>query len=295
MFKELIDYIKESRQSEIKTVELPPAGAQVLVVPAGQTVQGVKQFLDVYLKKPERRRGTLTAFDSDSFVKITNRFKNDNSALFQKASHGDNAFAASLLSILNYSPATDKNEDADNNDHRVQYGFPISEELKLWLGNNKKPMNSVEFATFLEDNISDMVIATDNWSVNFGENGVPTFSTPSKIVELSRGIEVRVDERVTNAYRVSDGSFAMQYTNENKDATGQPLKLPEWFCLGIKVFENGDFYQLPARLRFRVKDGQVAWHYELYRKRDVLTAAFTQDCSNAASLTGLPLYNGSPE
>lgn len=294
MFDKLIEKLSEQKPQVIDVSALA-SGAQILALPNTMGIRGIKTYLDEYLKKPERRSGTLTAFDSDSFVKITNRFKNSNSALFQKASYGDNAFSASLLSILNYSPATDKNEDADNNDHRVQYGFPISEELKLWLGNNKKPMNSVEFATFLEDNIADMVVATDNWSVNFGENGVPAFATPSKIVELSRGIEVRVDERVTNAYRVSDGSFAMQYTNENKDATGQPLKLPEWFCLGIKVFENGDFYQLPARLRFRVKEGQVAWHYELYRKRDVLSAAFTTDCTNAASLTGLPLYNGMPE
>lgn len=296
MLQKLLEKLTENSKPEILTVELPPVGAQVLLVPEGMKAEGVKSYLDQYRKKPERRKGTISALDIDSFASLTNRFKAENSAVFQRSSHSENNFTASLQAILNYNPEGPKNDDADNRDHKVEYHFPLSEELKTWLKANKQPFNAKEFAEFLEDNIADLVVAApDKFETKFGDNGVPVFATPSKIMELSRGIEVRVDERVTQAFRVSDGSFNMQFTTENKDALGAPLKLPEWFCLGIRVFENGGFFQIPARLRFRVKDGQVAWFYELYRKRDVLTVAFDTACLSAANQTNLPLYNAVAE
>lgn len=300
MLKELLEGLMENRKPE--TIFLGGLGesqqnpvTKVLLVPDGMEAKSVKSFVDEYKTKPDRRKGLINAFDIYSFSAIVNRFKSANSALFKKATIGDTKFEAELKAILNYHPASGVNTDADNNDHRATYGFPLSEELKTWLGKNKVPFNSKEFAEFLEDNIADLVVAdVSKFVTEFGDT-VPSFASPSKIMELSRGIDVRVDEKVVNAYRVSDGSFAIQYTVDNKDASGKPLNLPEWFALGIPVFQNGQSYQIPLRLRFRVKDGAVSWHFEMYRKNDIFNAAFDRDCNQAAADTALPLFNGTPE
>lgn len=302
MFKELMEYIQNNRAPKIECLHVPGKGdrsedvADILLIPSGMSAQGVKPFLDAYLKKPERRKGVATVYDIESFVTLTNRFKDVNSAIFKKSEYRDNSFSAGLKAILNYNPDEADNSKADNRDHVVQYNFPITIELKTWLEANGNPMSTKDFAVFLEDNIADLVIAdNDHFHTRFGENGVPAFATPSKIMELSRGIEVRVDQKVTQAYRVSDGSFAMQFTSENNDVTGQPLKLPEWFCLGIPVFENGAFVQIPVRLRFRVSGGQVNWHFELYRAGDVFKRVFEDACEKVGTDTALPIFNGSPE
>lgn len=260
----------------------------------GYELQSVEKFIDEMRDKPERRQGTIGADDLDSFVALTNRFKAENSVMFGRSSVTETSFSCGLISILNYHPAGSDNKVADNSDHVVRYDFPLSSELKTWLSKNKTPFNSREFAEFLEDNIADLVVAKpDAMRVTFGDE-TPSFATPSKIFELSRGIEVRVDEKVVNAFRNSDGSFAIQYTQENKDSTGQPLKLPEWFALGIPVFDGGEVYQIPMRLRFRVKEGTITWSFEMYRKNDTFTTAFADACDEATKATALPLFNGSP-
>lgn len=281
-----------ARKPEFQSI----ADVQFAVVPDGFNLKSVKSLLDEYKTKPERRKGLINTFDLVSFVALTNRFKNVNSAIFLKATVGNNSFNAELRAVLNYHPAVDDNTAADNKDHTVHYGFPLSDELKTWLEKNKVGFSQKEFAEFLEDNIADLVVAkSDAFMTSFGENGVPSFATPSKVMELARGIDARVDEQVTQTYRVADGTFNLRYTTQNKDASGQPLNIPEWFCLGIPVFQNGKAYQIPLRLRFRLKEGAVTWFFELYRKNDVFQKAVDDVTTEAAGQTDLPLYNGTPE
>lgn len=296
MLKELLDGLMENRKPEFQSRMLDDGKlCDFAIVPESMDIKSLKGIKDEYKTKPDRRKGMINALDLISFVNLANRFKADNSALFQKATIGDQRFDADLRCVLNYHPAGGDNKSADNKDHTVHYGFPLSEELKTWLAKNKQPFNSKEFAEFLEDNIADLVVADPaRFVTNFGDI-TPSFTTPSMIMQLSRGIDIRVDEKVTQAYRVSDGSFNLQYTSDNKDSTGQPLRLPEWFALGIPVFQNGESYQIPLRLRFRVKEGQVSWFFEMYRKNDVFNAAFNKDCSVAQVKTEIPMFNGVPE
>lgn len=275
----------------------PPTDKDIeyAVIPDGMTIKSLKTIRDEERTQPQRRTGTVKALDLASLIAVTNRFKSEHSALFQKAIIKDNDLLASLQTVFNYHPGGADNTAADNADHRVRYEFPLSEELKIWLGKNKTGFDQKEFAEFLEDNIADLVIAdNEHFHTSFGDMA-PAFTTPSKILELARGIDIRVEERVTQAFRTADGSFNLQYTSENKDAAGNKLNVPEWFVLGIPVFENGKYFQFPVRLRFRQNQGQVKWFFELYRKNDILRAALNDACDQAQKETELPLYSGDPE
>lgn len=279
---------------EIKDGDKVIARLSEVPVEHGFELQSVEKFIEEMREKPKRRKGTLTAYDLESFVALTNGFKSENSVMFGTTSVTETSFTAALKSVLNFDPASPNNTEADNGDHVVGYAFPLSNELKVWLGKNKTPFNAKEFAEFLEDNIADLIIPkVDGFKTQFGDER-PAFASPSKIFELSRGIEVRVDEKVSNYFRNADGSFNLQYTQENKDAAGNALKLPEWFCLGVPVFDGGEVYQIPMRLKFRVKEGQVAWSFDMYRKNDTFNAAFADACDQATKETDLPLFNGSP-
>lgn len=281
---------------ELKDSENGPIVARFAAVPnaEGFELESLKRFVDEGRLKPERRKGSLTAYDLESFVAMTKRFKAENSVMFATDNFSDTSFNCALKSVLNFDPAGGDNKVADNGDHVVGYSFPVSEDLKAWLSKNKTPFNAKEFSEFLEEHIADLSVAKpDSMIPAFGGES-PVFATPSKIFELSRGIEVRVDEKVSNFFRNNDGSFNLQYTVENKDAAGNALKLPEWFCLNLPIFDGGAFYQLPVRLRFRVKEGNVTWSFEMYRKNDVFRHAFADACDEATKSTDLPLFNGSP-
>jgi len=298
--KDAIEALQKSQNpvvGRINQLTSDEEGKQIpfALVPEHMTLKSVKPLFDEYLEKPERRKGYSIANDDHAFIQIVNRFKAENSAVFRDAYITDTSIRASLRAILNYHPQSPEDTKADWCDHGVKYDFPLSESMEVWLEKNGQPFNQKEFSQFLEDNAPDMVIADqEHMVVDFGAVS-PKFATPSEIMQLAHGIEIRSDEKITNVYKNSDGSFNMQFTTEHKDSAGQPLKLPEWFCIGIPVFENGLGYQFPVRLRFRKKEGTIIWFYELYRKKVVFTAAFDAVCNNVHLETQIPMFNGSPE
>jgi hypothetical protein len=65
------------------TVDAATLGkAPVLVLPEGKSLVSAKKFLDEYLVKPARRRGTSTARDVDSFIALVERFSSNETAVF---------------------------------------------------------------------------------------------------------------------------------------------------------------------------------------------------------------------
>ena len=68
----------------------------------------------------------------------------------------------------------------------------------------------------------------------------------------------------------------------------------ERFAIGVPVFWNGDAYQIDARLRYRVRDGKLAFWFELIRADKVLEAAATTVISTIKEKTGNPFFFGNP-
>lgn len=85
------------------------------------------------------------------------------------------------------------------------------------------------------------------------------------------------------------------FREEHKDETGQPLRVPGAFLLGLQVFNNGDRFPIVARLRYRIKAGGIVWSYKLHDTKRVLDIAFREACEKAQKATDLPLFFGQPE
>lgn len=71
--------------------------------------------------------------------------------------------------------------------------------------------------------------------------------------------------------------------------------MPEQIVLSIPVFENEAPAELHARLRYRVKDGQLAIWYELIRPHKVLEAAFRTTWKRIEDEAQAVILLGSPE
>lgn len=297
MDKGAIEEIKKGQTPDFRSILLDSkTGAPLVALPPGWTTASVKKLLDEYLPKPERVKGTLGAEALGSFIAATNRYKNANSAVFYVGDADQKSVKALFLSVLNYHPEGGDDTKAEWADHRVQYVPQISSELQTWLENNGEQMSQADFAAFIEDNAADLAFVSDVKTLPVRlENISPVFATPGDMVMMSRGIEIRATENFVSAYRADNGTMNMQFTQQHEGADGGPVKVPQWFALQVRIFKEGDIYNVPVRLRYRAASGRVAWFYEMYRMQDIFDKALMDAVLKVKEQTELPIFNGKPE
>ncbi len=264
----------------------------LIAVPQGVNLVSAKKYLDEYLDAPERREGTAHLGDLDSFIAHAERFKDKDSVIFASP----NPQHPSLISVLDYHRQGGDGAPRFGR-HRGVYDFPLSEEWTRWTKAQHAPMQQRTFAEFIESNILNVA---DPETAGGGAKTFATalaceFASPARLMELSRGLSVRVNSKVANAINLSSGEGQLVYGNEHTDERGQPLKVPGAFLLALRVFRGGAVYQVPARLRYRVKEGEVTWSFELWRTDRVFEDAFLEARDKVAAATGLPVFVGTPE
>lgn len=275
--------------------------ASILAVPRALALQSIKPFLDEYLERPERKRGTSHHHTLDSFVAHVARFKQpnnlDQSVLFGWLGDPDdeNHGSPELCCVYDYhEPGSAR---AGWGDYRAVYTFPLSDEWRAWTQVAGVVLGQDAFAEFLEDRIADVSGpgAVGDGARHLAERLETEIATPAQLMALSRGLTVNVGRRVTNAQALSSGEAQIAFTEEHSDTSGQPLRVPAAFEIAIPVFEDGGAWQLPVRLRYRVNGGSISWRLQPYRMAETLRGVMRIACEQAASETGLPLYWGAPE
>ncbi len=266
---------------------------EILLVPKGMEAVSLKEFIDEEKVVPDRREGTHTALDVNTFIEITNRFKNDDSVVFAQAQVANNTISASLLSVLDFHPAGGENDKAANLDHKVSYKFPISKELAFWLRLNGTELGQTDFALLLEERIGEMTVAQES-DISAIKNLKPKFADPLEILSLSRDLEIYSNVKVKQAAKLSSGERKLEFDEAHVDATGKAISIPDFFMLSIPIFVGGKSEKVTVRLRYRKKGEGVVWFYDLYRVDQVFQTAFETITKDVAEKTKLPLYLGSP-
>ena len=252
-------------------------------------ISSVAQLFAEYRQHPQKKAGTANAQTFESFCTLANRHKTDDSVIFANMDWRK----PSLTAIIDYH----QNQPgglADNGRHRIHYAFPLSEEWQKWLEMDGQPMKQQDFAWFLEDRIlevSSPEVADLAYEQQFGTK----IALASQLVELSRGLNVRVDSVVKNAVTLQTGEASIQFEEAHTDAAGQPLKVPGLFILNIAPFFMGDKVRIPVRLRYRLVGGKIMWFYNIYRPDLVITETVRASLFEAKRETELPAYEGSPE
>jgi uncharacterized protein YfdQ (DUF2303 family) len=280
--------------------------AEVLILPDGRgglAAHSIKKFVDEYADAPDRREGTARLGDLDSFIAHTRRFMDDDSAIFADR----NPTAPSMTTVFDYHriPTGEGEKRIDQprfGKHRAVYSFPLSDEWQAWIKSNGVPMQQAAFAAFLEDRIADVLdpigAAGELESTKKAMDALQvTFASPSRLLDLARGLTVRIESNVVNAQNLKSGESTLRFDTAHQDERGAPLDVPGAFLIGVPVFRGNDRFTICARLRYRIKpgEGKMTWHYDLYRAVETYDAAFTEACKTAAAKTELPLFMGTPE
>jgi uncharacterized protein YfdQ (DUF2303 family) len=255
-------------------------------------LESIAKFFDEYREKPRRRVGTANLADLSSLIDHVNRFKDPDSLIFADTDREH----PSMTAVLDYNRQGAAG-DPRFGQHRSRYAFPVSDAWKSWTGASGEGMDQATFAEFIETHLVDAIepsLASESAKQFAEKNGV-TFATPSRLLELSRGLSFSVGHKIAQTINLQSGEKQIQFTEEHSDQSGAPLKVPGAFIVGIPVFRADVRYQVCVRLRYRKNGGGLTWFMELWRHDEVFDAAILQACEVVKAGTGLPLLVGTPE
>lgn len=185
--------------------------------------------------------------------------------------------------------------------HRALYRFPVSDEWKAWT-TLRDSLTMQQFAEFLEDRVVDIIdpasIEEKSATLVEAKQLGLSLGTPQGLLEISRGLSIKVKAAVTDAHSLSSGetqvSFSEQHDAASKDGT-KSIVIPGGFAIGIPVFRGGAPYRLLVRLRYRLTGTAITWFFVISRAEKTWQTAVQEACGAAMSGTELPLFYGSPE
>ena len=253
----------------------------------------LKPFVDEWRENPKRRKGNAQADTLASFIDLVNRHKDVDSVVFAKLIGPPGVpFAPYMQAIIDYHTIIHLPRWLG---HRISYSFPISAEFMAWNAADGKAMQQAEFAEFIEERIPDFTSADQDEAQLYEAIMQTKFGAPSKLMELSRGMQVSVNSVVKEALTLQSGEMQVQYEETHTDIAGKPLKIPGLFMISIPLFTAAEPTRLPVRLRYRKGPGGLTWAFSIYRKQQAFLAALQREAATVREAVDLPVYEGAPE
>lgn len=266
-----------------------------------------------FRERPERIVGTAVLTSLDSFIAHVIRFKDTQSAVFleePKLNNPNGTFK--LHAVFDYHQGATllvKANDLHPKDlytsdaraprfgkHRALYEPEVSQEWTAWMG-AKQPMNQETFAAFIENRVADIQdpsVAGANIK-EFAEKQRVELADPGTMMVLSRGLSMRVEQTVEKIVKLSSGEAQMVFSEKHVDKNGDAPNIPSAFFVSIPAFRGGRRFQMPARLRYQLRGGQILWSVELYRMDIVLEHVIATMTEQVSKETSLPFFRGLPE
>lgn len=272
------------------------SAAQVLVAPKGAELHSVKKLLDAYRTRPERRAGTTTLADPESFVAFVNRSKNPDTVIYVD----DASKSPSCLAVIDHDArGPDGASTARWGQHRALWPMEISDEWKAWTNANNAGLAQRDFAELMEDRALDLIepadVARDPTVVLAQRLGLK-LSTPAGVIAASRGLKLRAEVNVGEAIALESGETELHFTEVHRGVDGAALVVPTAFLIGVPVLRGAPRDVLLVRLRYRRVQGQprVVWCVNLHRPDEVLRIAIDEVVRDISARTGVEVLRGKP-
>ncbi len=238
---------------EAKLIELAPlaeVGVFHVAVPEGTKLEAIDG--EKFGARPRNIKTVATMGDADSFIAYVKRHANPSSVVW--CQFNPQTYALSFTAVIDEHgkdmPAWRSNV--------AKYTPLVSAEWATWNAMNKKVMEQVAFAEFIESNEQDIA-------------SLPNFPTSLQMLTMATEFEARQDLKVKSVVKLQSGGVRLEYINDADTGTTETMKLFDKFAIGIPVFwsppgaETVVAYPITARLRYRLQAGKVQFWYELIR------------------------------
>jgi uncharacterized protein YfdQ (DUF2303 family) len=164
-------------------------------------------------------------------------------------------------------------------EHRALLQLRTTTAWDAWIANDGKWLDQVVFAEQVEDRLIDIVEPDAAFMLELAQSFQATSSA-----------NFRADQRLAS------GEVKLRYEETVTAGAGPAgeMNIPTAFVVGIAPFEGADAFQVTARFRYRIREGNLKLSYKLERPEDVLQTAFDEVLEQIATATGVTTWNGTP-
>jgi uncharacterized protein YfdQ (DUF2303 family) len=257
--------------SDLEAFIEPENGIPYLVAPDGYIVHSLEHLLPV----PARKRAEVSVTTTDSFIAYTKKHGSLDECVIYAAIDAEKS-SCGLVAVINDNAA----EEAKWRDHRCTFSPALSVEWKRWTSKNGSSMSQADFATWLEDNQSDVRSV----------NGSPT---GADILTMAQAFEVNADKRVKSHINLQSGGVRFEFIEDETKDTRTSMEVYRRFTLALPVFEgSNDCYPVEARLKYRDGGGKVSFWYELIRPDRAFKTAVQSSLDQIKDATGFMILQG---
>ena len=249
------------KAESVQTIE----GVPVLVLDNDQRHQEMEHLLP----NPPSIKEHVKVVEVDSFVEYWSRYQNADSVIFVDDK------ANTINAVFDYHGA-----EPEWCRHKMTLSLLPTPEWAKWRQYSSKRLGQVEFAEFIQDNMTDVVN--------------PDGAT---LLEIVTNLSNHRTAKFASNIRLDNGQVQFTYEEELMGfAVAGNMSIPQEFELGIRPFARCVSYSVGARLRYRITDERTLtiW-YEIKRPERVEIDAFDGVLKELIGKVGadVPMFYGS--
>lgn len=256
------------------TVELFDGRVYGVITAPGQQLHQLD--LEKYEATPARKLGTVTLADADSFVTYVDRHSQ-----VRGTTQWADIDAGRIIAVLDdHASHVDDQKDGSPGwgQHRAVLTLKQTPDWKHWIESDGRFLDQATFAEHIEDGV-DAIRDPD----------AATMLEVAQTFHAKRGVNFASTKRLGG-----EVEFAYEETVQARAGQKGKFEVPELLTLGLVPFEGSDPYEVKARIRFRLSDGNLSIGYRLIRPDKVRRSAFDDVVAKVAGGSGLPVMAGTP-
>lgn len=262
-----IQSVIDIAQQAAKPEKLELGGYYTITTPRG--VERIDLTGDKYRDAPERKTGTATVRDADSFL-----------GYFSKHSDGSTEVYADSerLTVTAVLDANAANEPRFGG-HRLHLALRETTAWKQWMRMDGQLTDQDTFAEFLEDHLPELLEPS-----------------AADMLEIAQSFQANSKVDFQSASRLASGQRQFKFVETVDAKAGQKgqLTVPETFVIGLVPFDGSEGYRLTARLRYRIGQKGLLLGYKLDRPDEVRTTAFADVVKAIGEQIDTAVMNGTP-
>lgn len=217
---------------------------------------------------PRRSKGTVTVDSATDLVTAVEqrRLTDIDPVLYAQPRN------LRIVAVLN----DDHTDEPGWGDYSVAAQLERTPEWSAWL-TGQKMHSQEEFAEFIEDHLEDI-------------------ETPlaADMLELAQTFQAHTTVRFARSSRLSSGVIALTYAETQEASAGADgsIQIPSEFTLVIRPFYGAYRRRVLARLRYRVRGGELQLGWKLHRPEDIETTVFEEQAGEAGAALGVEVIAG---
>lgn len=252
-------------------IGLDEGEVRAFVVPAGARLEVVDQ--EALLDRPRRAKGSVRLFTPEAFV-----------AYLKRHGAGEDTYHATIWADVEHRRIAAILNDHDPEgpgwrDHRALLQLRHPPAWQRWIARNGRIGTQQEFAEHIEESLSDIV------------------SPPAaEMLELAQSFQAAKAVSFRTDRRLQSGQVQLTYEETIEAKAGQrgEITIPQTFRVALQPFEGMELWSVEARLRYRLRDGQLAIGYVLERPEDVVRDAFKLVTAQIGEALSVDVWAGDP-